>query len=62
MSEDGVYPRVEGVAHPNIFLCPRDVKLETTLRQPVPTYIDRSVSFVALMLFVVWSKWTKIGL
>ena len=38
MSEDGVYKRVEGVAHSNICLYSRDVKLETPLRRLVPNY------------------------
>ena len=39
--EDGVYPRVEGVARPQLFICPSDFKLEDPLVIPVPILKSR---------------------
>ena len=35
-SEDGVYPRVDGIARHNLCLSPRDFKLDASLRQAIP--------------------------
>ena len=43
MSEDYVYSRV---FRPNLFLCPRDVKLKHSLRRSVTTLVSRSGSLL----------------